>query len=95
MVIHEFVAIQYAKYQLNCCCHLEIEDEITDDEFAKMIDDPELYGLIWEDYLIMTENVEELLLETEYDEFDLEKAAKELSEMWENFDIDAFNAIEN
>lgn len=50
-----------------------------------MIEDPELYGLIWEDYLIMTENVEELLLETEYDKPDLEKTAKELNEMWELF----------
>ncbi len=32
-----------------------------------MVEDPELYGFIWEDYLIMTENVEELLIETEYD----------------------------
>lgn len=50
-----------------------------------MIEDPELYGLIWEDYLIMTENVEELLLETEYDKADLEKTANELNEMWEVF----------
>lgn len=53
-----------------------------------MIEDPELYGLIWEDYLIMTENVEELLLETEYDKPDLDKAVKELEEMWENVKIE-------
>lgn len=53
-----------------------------------MIEDPELYGLIWEDYLIMTENVEELLLETEYDKPDLEKTAKELNEMWETFKVE-------
>lgn len=53
-----------------------------------MIEDPELYGLIWEDYLIMTENIEELLLETEYDVMDLEKAANELAEMWESFDAE-------
>lgn len=49
-----------------------------------MIEDPELYGLIWEDYLIMTENIEELLLETEYDKPDLEKTSNELTEIWES-----------
>lgn len=57
-----------------------------------MIEDPELYGLIWEDYLIMTENVEELLLETEYDKPDLQKTANELDEMWENFKNEVFKA---
>lgn len=51
-----------------------------------MIEDPELYGLIWEDYLIMTENVDELLQETEYDRPDLEKAVQELVEMWSAFE---------
>jgi len=57
-----------------------------------MIEDPELYGLIWEDYLIMTENIEELLLETEYDVPDLEKAANELADMWESFDVELLAA---
>lgn len=53
-----------------------------------MIEDPELYGLIWEDYLIMTENIDELLLETEYDVPDLEKAENELADLWESFDAE-------
>lgn len=57
-----------------------------------MIEDPELYGLIWEDYLIMTENIEELLLETEYDVLDLEKAANELADLWESFDVELLAA---
>lgn len=66
----------------------DIENDITEDDFQQMIEDPELYGLIWEDYLIMTENIDELLLETEYDVPDLEKAENELVDLWESFDAE-------
>ena len=81
-----------ARIIIYLCDPLDIEDDITEEDFQRMIEDPELYGLIWEDYLIMTENIEELLLETEYDVPDLEKAANELAEMWESFDIELLSA---
>ncbi len=47
--------------------YIDLENDIDENDFNRMISDPELYGLVWEDYLIMTENLEELLMETEYD----------------------------
>ncbi|EAR99177.2 transmembrane protein, putative (macronuclear) [Tetrahymena thermophila SB210] len=90
MVIKEKFETFINDFAMNMYKHLvqlyDIEDDITEADFERMVEDPELYGFIWEDYLIMTENVEELLIETEYDQSDLDRAVNELTEQWKVFE---------
>ncbi|EGR29638.1 hypothetical protein IMG5_151870 [Ichthyophthirius multifiliis] len=63
----------------------DLENDIDENDFNRMIQDPELYGMVWEDFLIMTENIEELLIETEYDQKDIDRSVNELKETWDQW----------
>ncbi|KAL4507099.1 hypothetical protein ABPG72_001892 [Tetrahymena utriculariae] len=90
MVVKDKFENYINKFAMNMYKHLvqlyDIEDDITESDFERMVEDPELYGFIWDDYLIMTENVEELLIETEYDQSDLDRAVNELTDQWKVFE---------